>query len=44
MEKYRVQNKLGEGAFGSVYLVADDNDALYAMKSVKLNPFEREDQ
>lgn len=29
MEKYRVQNKLGEGLFGSVYLVTDKDNAFF---------------
>ena len=34
--KYRVEKRLGEGAFGKVFKVKDDTDQVYALKLLKL--------
>lgn len=39
MEKYETIEILGEGSFGTVYLITDSKGKKYALKKVQVNPF-----
>lgn len=39
MQKYKTQRIIGEGSFGSVYLINDDKERLYALKRIHVDPF-----
>jgi serine/threonine protein kinase len=43
MEKYKRVKHLGEGSFGTVYLVQNEKGLKYAMKKIKMNSFYIED-
>jgi serine/threonine protein kinase len=38
--KYKMIDLIGEGSFGSVYLVKDAKDRSYALKKIHVDPFE----
>jgi len=42
MQIYTSLDIIGEGSFGSVYLVKDNKDRLYALKKIHVDPFEVE--
>lgn len=39
LENYTIVEKLGEGMYGTVYLVQNSKGEKFALKSVKVNPF-----
>ena len=42
-KNYTVVSHLGEGSFGSVYLVEDNKGKKYALKKIKVDPFNIEE-
>lgn len=40
MQHYKPLESIGEGSFGSVYLVKDSKERLFALKRVHVNPFD----
>jgi serine/threonine protein kinase len=40
MQHYKTIDIIGEGSFGSVYLVKDTKDRSYALKKIHVDPFE----
>jgi serine/threonine protein kinase len=40
MQVYTSVDIIGEGSFGSVYLVKDNKDRSYALKKIHVDPFE----
>jgi len=40
MNQYKTVEIIGEGSFGSVYLVKDTKDRSFALKRIHVNPFE----
>ncbi len=40
MQHYKSIEAIGEGSFGSVYLVKDGKDKSFALKRIHVNPFE----
>ena len=42
MEKYRTIEVLGEGSFGTVFLIEDQNRKKYALKKIQVDPFKTE--
>lgn len=40
LKNYEIIEKIGEGQFGTVYLVQNSKKEKYALKTVKINPFE----
>ena len=40
MQSYKTVDIIGEGSFGSVYLVKDNKDRSYALKKIHVDPFE----
>lgn len=43
MEKYKIEELIGEGGFGSVYLVLNEKGEKFAYKKIKINPFNAEE-
>lgn len=43
MEKYQIVEILGEGSFGTVFLIRDQKGKQYALKKVQADPFKFED-
>ena len=43
LDNYKVIEKLGEGMYGTVYLVENTKGQKFALKSVKVNPFNVEE-
>ncbi len=43
MEKYKVDELIGEGSFGSVYLVRNEQGEKFAYKRIKIDPFQAEE-
>ena len=39
MQKYKTIETIGEGSFGSVYLVKDSKERSFALKRIHVNPF-----
>ena len=39
MDKYRIAEVLGEGSFGTVFLIEDQKGKKYALKKVQVDPF-----
>ena len=39
---YSCIDRIGEGSFGSVYLIKDEKDRSFALKKVRVDPFEVE--
>lgn len=37
--KYKILDQIGEGSFGSVYLVKDSKERNYALKKIHVDPF-----
>lgn len=42
MQKYKSEEIIGEGSFGSVYLIRDNKDRPFALKKIHVDPFEVE--
>ena len=42
MERYKVDEFIGEGSFGSVYLVRNEQGEKFAYKRIKVDPFQAE--
>lgn len=42
-KNYEVVSELGEGSFGSVYLVEDEKGKKYALKKARVDPFNFEE-
>lgn len=40
MQQYKSVDIIGEGSFGSVYLIRDSKDRAYALKKIHVDPFE----
>jgi serine/threonine protein kinase len=40
MQHYKSIDIIGEGSFGSVYLIKDSKDRSYALKKIHVDPFE----
>jgi serine/threonine protein kinase len=38
-KKYNIVTLIGEGSFGSVYLVKDGKNRSYALKKINVDPF-----
>ena len=38
--KYKSISRIGEGSFGSVYLIKDEKDRSFALKKIRVDPFE----
>jgi|JI9StandDraft_2_1071091.scaffolds.fasta_scaffold773180_1 serine/threonine protein kinase len=43
MNKFKVEELIGEGAFGSVYLVRNEQGEKFAYKRIKVDPFQAEE-
>lgn len=43
MNKFKVEELIGEGAFGSVYLVTNEEGHKFAYKRIKVDPFQAEE-
>lgn len=43
MEKYETVEILGEGSFGTVFLIRDHKGKQYALKKVQVDPFQVEE-
>jgi cyclin-dependent kinase len=39
MEKYKIEELIGEGSYGSVYRVRNDQGQVFAYKRIKVDPF-----
>lgn len=42
MEQYKSLDIIGEGSFGSVYLIADSKNRNFALKKIHVDPFEND--
>lgn len=43
MEKYQIVEILGEGSFGTVFLIKDQKGKQYALKKIQVDPFQVEE-
>lgn len=43
LKNYEIVKKIGEGMFGTVYLVENSSKQKFALKTVKINPFDAEE-
>lgn len=43
MDKYAFKRVLGEGSYGTVYLIEDNKKNLYALKRINVDPFKTEE-
>ena len=43
MEKYNIVEILGEGSFGTVFLIKDQKGKSYALKKIQVDPFQIEE-
>lgn len=43
MEKYKIEELIGAGSFGSVYRVRNDQGQVFAYKRIKVDPFQVEE-
>lgn len=42
LNKYKVVEEIGQGSYGTVFLVVDEDGRRFALKSVSINPMEPE--